>query len=59
MKLEALSAIKHDGEDFAAGDELPDMPKEQADALVASGAANAVKYAPAPAKGKGKDEGDK
>ena len=57
MKLEAMSAIKHDGEDFAVGEELPDMPKEHAEALLASGAAKAVKYAPAPAKGKGKDEG--
>ena len=59
MKLKALGNIQHDGEAFAAGEDLPDMPKEQAAALLASGAAEEVKYAPAPAKGKAKDESDK
>lgn len=54
MKLKALSSVKHDGEQYQAGDELPDMPKAQAAALVAAGAAEeAAKPAPAPAKGKG------
>lgn len=35
----ATGPIKHDGESYQEGDVLPAMPVEQADALVALGAA--------------------
>lgn len=39
VALTAIDPINHDGVAYAAGDDLPEMPADQAQALLDSGAA--------------------
>ena len=41
MKIVIISPVNHDGKDLDVGD-TPDLPKEQAENLIASGAALAA-----------------
>ena len=39
VTVKATDPIKHDGQYYDVGDELPPMPKDQAEALIALGSA--------------------